>query len=70
MTAQSNTVDNQAPPGPIREFWLYFRENRGAVAGFVLFVLICLMALLADFIGPQSPSLQYRESFLQPPFWA
>ena len=70
MTAQSNTVDNQAPPGPIREFWLYFRENRGAVAGLVVFVLICLMALLADFIAPHSPSHQYREAFLQPPFWA
>lgn len=70
MTAELNTVDNQAPPGPVREFWLYFRENRGAVAGLVVFVLICLMALLADFIAPHSPSHQYREAFLQPPFWA
>ena len=23
----------KAPPGPLREFWYYFSENKGAVAG-------------------------------------
>ena len=60
----------QAPPGPIREFWQYFRENKGAVAGLAVFVLIVLMAIFADFLAPHSPTDQYREAFLQPPFWA
>ena len=25
-----------APPSPLREFWYYFRENAGAVAGLVI----------------------------------
>jgi dipeptide transport system permease protein len=58
-----------APPGPLREFWDYFRENRGALAGLAVFVAICIMALFADFIAPHSPTEQYRDSFLVPPFW-
>ncbi len=69
MSTTVNTTA-QAPPGPLREFWLYFRENRGAVAGLIVFVLVCLMALFADMIAPHSPTQQYREAFLQPPFWA
>ena len=70
MNLPHSPVSLQAPPGPLREFWLYFRENRGAVAGLIVFVLICLMALFADVIAPHSPSHQYREAFLQPPVWA
>lgn len=59
----------EAPPRPLVEFWYYFRENRGALAGLVVFVVICLLALFADFVAPHSPTQQYRESFLVPPFW-
>ena len=58
-----------APPGPITEFWSYFRENKGAVAGLVTFVVICLLAIFADFVAPHEPTRQYRDAFLVPPFW-
>lgn len=58
-----------APPTPLREFWQYFTENRGAVAGLVVFAVICLTALSADFIAPHPPDEQYRDHFLAPPFW-
>lgn len=58
-----------APPTPLREFWQYFTENRGAVAGLVVFVVICLTALSADFIAPHPPDEQYRDHFLVPPVW-
>lgn len=53
----------------LKEFWSYFSENRGAVVGLVFFVAVIIVALLADYIAPHLPNQQYREAFLQPPFW-
>lgn len=53
----------------LAEFWTYFSENRGAVYGLFFFIAIVLIALLADWIAPHSPNEQFREAFLQPPFW-
>lgn len=58
-----------APPRPLREFWSYFSENRGAVAGLAVIVTIVLMAVFADLIAPYSPIEQYRDHLLRPPFW-
>jgi len=64
-------VASDAPgrPGRFREFWRYFRENRGAVAGLVVFALFIVVAILADVIAPHSPTQQFRSALLQPPFW-
>ena len=51
------------------EFWHYFSQNRGAVTGLVVFVLLIVMAVFAPFIAPHDPSEQFRDNFLQPPFW-
>ncbi len=53
----------------LREFWHYFSENKGAVAGLCVIVFVILLALLADIVAPHDPSEQYREHFLQPPAW-
>lgn len=53
----------------LAEFWLYFRTNRGAVAGLVFFVGIIFVALLADVIAPHAANTQYRDALLVPPFW-
>jgi dipeptide transport system permease protein len=53
----------------LQEFWHYFAENRGAVAGLCVVVFIILMALLADVIAPHSPIEQFRDHLLQPPAW-
>jgi len=53
----------------LREFWFYFSENRGAVAGFAVVVVVALTALFADFIAPHSPVEQFRDHLLQPPAW-
>jgi dipeptide transport system permease protein len=57
-------------PHPLKEFWYYFSENRGAVIGFYFFLAIVIIALLAGIIAPHSPIEQYREHILQPPVWA
>jgi dipeptide transport system permease protein len=58
-----------APPGPLAEFWRYFRENRGAVAGLAVVVVVVLLAILADVVAPHHPEEQFRDSFLSPPAW-
>ncbi|MCK8781413.1 ABC transporter permease subunit [Rhizobium sp. NTR19] len=53
----------------LKEFWFYFSENRGAVIGLVIFVLLVAVALLAPVIAPHSPFEQYRDAVLKPPAW-
>ncbi|MTH35597.1 ABC transporter permease subunit [Paracoccus limosus] len=54
----------------IKEFWFYFSQNRGAVIGLVVFVLLVLTALFAPLLAPHDPTQQYRDALLAPPFWA
>ena len=58
-----------AAPHPLREFWDYFRQNRGAVIGLVIVIALVSMALLADVIAPHSAIEQYRDATLVPPAW-
>jgi dipeptide transport system permease protein len=67
--ASETTEAVSAPPHPAREFWAYFSESKGAVAGLAVIVTIALAAVLADFIAPHSPVEQFRDHLLQPPFW-
>ncbi len=66
---QSAVADELLPPGPFREFWGYFSENRGALIGLGFIVLVLAAAFLADFLTPHSPYEQYRDYILAPPAW-
>lgn len=57
------------PTSGLREFWFYFSVNRGAVIGLTVFVILIVMALLAPWIAPHSPDMQYRDALLKPPMW-
>ncbi|MBI1776223.1 MAG: ABC transporter permease subunit [Proteobacteria bacterium] len=57
------------PPGPLKELWLSFSENKGAVAGLVVIVCLALIAIFADALSPLSPIEQFRDFRLLPPFW-
>ncbi|MCB1716628.1 MAG: ABC transporter permease subunit [Candidatus Competibacteraceae bacterium] len=70
----SDTADTQArSDNPLAqvlaEFWFYFSENRGAVIGLCIIVLVVLTAIFANFIAPHSPIEQYRDHLLTPPAW-
>ena len=60
---------NAAPPGRFREFWGYFSENAGAVAGLAIIVTVVLLAIFAPLIAPHSPILTNNAAFLKPPVW-
>ena len=51
----------------MREFWSKFSHNRGAVIGLVLMAIVCLVALLAPLVFPESPWKMVQRPFL-PPF--
>ncbi|MGB5987943.1 MAG: ABC transporter permease subunit [Desulfobacterales bacterium] len=59
-----------APPHPLKEFWAYFKENRGAVVGLGYIIFLICVALLADYIAPHHPHEQYRDAILQPPVFS
>ncbi|MGN6551064.1 MAG: ABC transporter permease subunit [Pararhizobium sp.] len=51
------------------EFWYYFSENKGAVAGLVIFGLLVLVAIFAPFLAPHDPNVQDTSALLKPPAW-
>ncbi len=53
----------------LAEFWFYFRQNRGAVAGLFVFILLVLIAIFAPLIAPHGAATQYRDALLLPPVW-
>ncbi|WP_163846433.1 ABC transporter permease subunit [Pseudooceanicola aestuarii] len=63
-----NVIDDR--PGRLKEFWRYFKENRGAVIGLYVFAAFVLIAILADVLAPHSPTQQFRQFTLVPPVWA
>lgn len=67
--ADPNTAPRISPLIQLREFWYYFSVNRGAVIGLVVFVLLVLTAIFANWIAPHSPIQQYRDALLVPPAW-
>ncbi|GGX55627.1 dipeptide ABC transporter permease DppC [Saccharospirillum salsuginis] len=58
------------PMSPLAEFWFYFSQNRGALAGLAFVVFIVLLAVFANFIAPHHPHEQFRDAILVPPVWA
>ncbi|HEY0213263.1 MAG TPA: ABC transporter permease subunit [Paenirhodobacter sp.] len=53
----------------IADFWYHFKQNRGAVAGLVVFVLLVFAAVFASVVAPHDPTMQYRDALLVPPVW-
>jgi dipeptide transport system permease protein len=56
-------------PSQLSDFWSSFSENKGAVAGLIIVVLIALMAIFAPIVAPHSPIEQYRDFTKLPPVW-
>jgi dipeptide transport system permease protein len=69
LETRVDTATAGAPPHPLSEFWFYFKENSGAVAGLVVIAVLILLALAADVVAPHSPVLTNNAVFLKPPFW-
>lgn len=57
------------PIPPWLETWRHFRQNRGALAGLAVFLLLVAAAILAPLIAPHPPDQQFRDALLSPPAW-
>jgi len=64
-----NPENDNATTAVLREFWYYFRENRGAVIGLCVFLTLVFIAVFASWVAPHDPTIQYREALLAPPIW-
>ncbi|PWE35018.1 ABC transporter permease [Pelagicola sp. LXJ1103] len=51
----------------MRDFWSRYRQNRGAVIGLVILIVVIATAMLAPLIFPESPWRMVQRPFL-PPF--
>ena len=58
-----------SPPGPLREFWISFSANHGAVMGLLVVVALLLVALFAPWLAPHVPDQTNSAAFLKPPAW-
>lgn len=67
MATESSLELNR--PSALAEFWFYFSQNKGAVIGLAVFLLLVFVALLAPVFAPHAPDFQYRDYFLLPPSW-
>lgn len=54
----------------MKDFWYLFRQNRGAVIGLVLVVVITILAIIAPLITPHSPYDIFDGALKLPPAWA
>jgi dipeptide transport system permease protein len=68
-TVSAPPTDETARPGRLREFWFYFRENRGAVIGLWVFAAFVFCAALGPILAPYDPTEQFRDYTLVPPAW-
>ncbi|MDO9665266.1 ABC transporter permease subunit [Glaesserella parasuis] len=68
MSSQVETT-SPAPLTPLQEFWLYFRQNKGAVVGLTFIVIVGLACIFAEFVAPFDPITQNRSTLLLPPAW-
>ena len=55
--------------GRLRELWHHFAENKGAVAGLIIILIVAFLAIFADLVAPYHPYEQDRGAFLLPPSW-
>jgi dipeptide transport system permease protein len=58
-----------AQPSPLSAFWSAFRENKGAVVGLSLVLVVIGLALFANVLAPYSPIEQFRDAVRAPPIW-
>lgn len=61
------TVKNKDAYGPWKEFWVKFRQNRFAVIGLTLFIVMVIMAIFADVIAPYGFDEQNLQRAFQAP---
>jgi oligopeptide transport system permease protein len=66
LTAQRELAQQRPQRSLWSDAWRRLRRNRAAVAGLIVAVLLCLIALLADVLSPYPYALQHIQSVRKP----
>lgn len=53
----------------LKEFWFFFRQNKGAVAGLVVILAFLMVAIFAPLLAPYPESQVFPEELKRAPFW-
>lgn len=69
MTNSATVIPESPLKAELKEFWFYFSENKGAVAGLYVIIGIILLAVFADLVAPYEANQQFRDFLLTPPVW-
>ncbi len=69
MTTSIPEVDEIALPSPRRVLAMRIRTHRGLVTGFLIVIILALLALFAPLIAPFGPADQELTKRLLPPVW-
>lgn len=54
---------------PLQEFWYFFRQNRGAVAGLIVISIFVLLAIFGPWLAPHLEGEIYADALSLPPAW-
>lgn len=60
----------ESSPHPLREFWYFFSQNRGAVIGLIVITIFSLIAVFAPWLAPHDPTEVFPEALRIAPFWS
>ncbi len=72
ISPSSASVDDvmASQPSRLKEFWLAFSKNKGAVIGLCFMAVVTFVALFAPWVAPYDPVEQFRDHFLAPPIFS
>jgi len=69
MASQSQFYHQTKIPSIYARWWQHFYENKLAFIALIIFVLICLVAVFANFLAPYDPAHSFTDAIHTPPSW-
>ena len=69
MGSQSQFYTQTRVPSSLSRWWRHYKQNTLAFIALFVFVLIALIAIMADVIAPFDPTKQFTDAVHLPPSW-
>jgi dipeptide transport system permease protein len=69
MSTQSQFYFQTKIPSSLARWWRHFKQNKLALVSLVIYSMIALVAIFADFIAPYDPTVQFTDAIHFPPSW-
>lgn len=69
MATTNESLKEPAVLSPAQEFWYFFKQNRGAVAGLMVISIFVFIAVFAPLLAPHNPTEVFSDALRLPPKW-